>query len=1081
MQAPFADPLLGLERLHTSLPLVGRDRELHAISGLLDTVAFDLPTGARALTISGEMGVGKTRLLAQMCLEARARGFLMLEANAYESGSTFPYFPIIEALRPLIRTTPTAQLGSYVGCDISGGRDKSVLTGIDASGEISWTGSALVTALARLFPELPALLQVTLVAEILTPEQEKFRLLDAIATLLERIAAEQPILLGLDSLQWADSASLELLFYLIVRLRTSRVALVGVTRPPRTPKAQADVRTSKAAMRALGNLMQQGMLLLLPLGSLDADAAAQHLSALLPGILPETIAQPLLARAEGNPFFLEELVRTLTLNRHLVLHNGVWNPVGIRFIASALPESIALAVEERLQGLSHECLALLRVVALFGRTFPADALAYVLKRTEDEVQPLLDEAVQASVIAIAQHTAEDGILPVSTSYIFCQGIVQEALQAALPAHQARSLHCAIGKALEVCYAGDAFRHAAELARHYALGGEKEATLHWSLVAGEDAVRQQAHREAIHHFRVALKLVEETSSAELHFKIGDLLVRLGELEQGADAFQQALTHLQQTVQPPAPLVLARINRSLADVYRIQAKYDQSLSYLQAAQNALDQATDTDAVSTQTMRTFWFPGRGFSVDNTSTSMQRVSVTERIFLLQGQAMLHIFLNRPREAEAALWQSHQLAIEIGDRGSQAFALHFAGWIRGWGEHIHEALRLLERAHDLYIELGDPFRAALGDYLLGIIYQTLGDMKQAHLHTLRGLERVRRYGVRGVLGWLHGSHAMLAITQGDWASGESYLQQALQEATTSTDARLKALTLLGQAELQFRRGNWQEAEHIFHDAISAATNTEWFAGTISLYGHFLAVTGRGTLARPQLDRAAACPEPPGLAGSFYIPFLAEGYLHLEAHERACTYIERIRRLRGFLYCGFSVDRILGEVAALSGDWQTAERAFEEGLLLCQRANNAPEEATILYEQARTSVMRGGDLSRVYELCERARTLFREYSMQRAVDMVDTLQEGIRQLRQQERTASGRERVGHEDGRDKSGPYGEQLTRRELEVLRLVAEGHTDREVADILVISPRTANRHLSNIFVKLDVPGRAAAVAYAIRNGLV
>ncbi|HZT98705.1 MAG TPA: LuxR C-terminal-related transcriptional regulator, partial [Ktedonobacteraceae bacterium] len=762
--------------------------------------------------------------------------------------------------------------------------------------------------------------------------------------------------------------------------------------------------------------------------------------------------------------------------------NGKWNPVGTLFIASALPNSISLAVEERLQGLSHECLALLRVAALFGRTFPTDALAYVLKRSEDEIQPLLDEAVQASVIAITQHTAEDDIFPVSTVYIFCQGIVQEALQAALPAHQVRSLHCAIGKALEVCYASEASRHAAELARHYALGGEKEATLHWSLLAGEVAARQQAHREAINHFRVALKLVEEeSSSAELHFKIGDLLVRVGELEQATNAFQQALIYLQQATQQPSPLVLARINRSLADVYRIQAKYDQSLAYLQAAQNALDQTVDTDAVPTQVIGTFWFPGRGFSVDSTATSMQRVGVTERIFLLQGQAMLHIFLNHPGEAEEALWQSHQLAIEIGDRGSQAFALHFAGWIRGWGERIHEAIRLLERAHDLYIELGDPFRATLGDYLLGIIYQTLGDMKQAQMHTLRGLERARRYGVQSGLGWLHGSRAMLAMTQGDWASSESYLQQALQEATTSIDARLKALTLLGQAELQFRRGNWQEAEHIFHDAIAAATNTEWFAGTIALYGHFLAVTGRGTLARPQLDRAATCPEPPGLAGSFYVPFLAEGYLHLEAHERASTYIERIRRLRGFLYCGFSVDRILGEVAALSGDWETAERAFEEGLLLCQRANNAPEEATILYEQARTAVMRGGDLSQVHELCERARTLFREYSMQRAVDMVDMLQEGIRQLRQQEKTVGRRDQLGPDDGRDQSGPYGEQLTRRELEVLRLVAEGHTDREVADILVISPRTANRHLSNIFVKLDVPGRAAAVAYAIRHGLV
>jgi DNA-binding CsgD family transcriptional regulator len=381
-----------------------------------------------------------------------------------------------------------------------------------------------------------------------------------------------------------------------------------------------------------------------------------------------------------------------------------------------------------------------------------------------------------------------------------------------------------------------------------------------------------------------------------------------------------------------------------------------------------------------------------------------------------------------------------------------------------------------------------MGDYLLGIIYQTLGEMEQAHLYMLRGFERARRYGVLRVLGWLHWSQGMIALTQGDWATSESHLQQALQEATTNADARLKALALQSQAELQFRRGKWHEAEQLFHDAISAATNTEWLSSTTAFYGHFLAVTGRRTLAHPQLDRAASYPEPPGLSGSFYIPFLAEGYLHLQAPERASGYIERIHHLRGFLYHGVSVDRILGEVAALSGDWQTAERAFEEGLLLCQRANNLPEMAAILYEQARTTLVRGGNLSQVNELCERARAIFLQYDMQRAVDMIDTLQEGARQLQQQEKVTFSAPSNGHVEplpyrGKDFPGRYAlhQQLTKRELEVLRLVAEGHTDREVADILVISPRTANRHLSNIFVKLDVPGRAAAVAYAIRHGLV
>ena len=109
-----------------------------------------------------------------------------------------------------------------------------------------------------------------------------------------------------------------------------------------------------------------------------------------------------------------------------------------------------------------------------------------------------------------------------------------------------------------------------------------------------------------------------------------------------------------------------------------------------------------------------------------------------------------------------------------------------------------------------------------------------------------------------------------------------------------------------------------------------------------------------------------------------------------------------------------------------------------------------------------------------------QYEMQRAVTMVDTLQEGLHQLDARKAPAPSHigvaEHLAHEDY-----ILDLHLTPREVDVLRLVAEGQTDREVAEALVISPRTVNRHLSNIFVKLDVPGRAAAVAYAIRQGLV
>ena len=182
-------------------------------------------------------------------------------------------------------------------------------------------------------------------------------------------------------------------------------------------------------------------------------------------------------------------------------------------------------------------------------------------------------------------------------------------------------------------------------------------------------------------------------------------------------------------------------------------------------------------------------------------------------------------------------------------------------------------------------------------------------------------------------------------------------------------------------------------------------------------------------------------------------------------------------------------MATAEGNWSKAEKAFEDGLKLCQRADNQPELAAILYEQSRMALMRSNQetpekrhssLQDIHRLCNRAQELFLNYHMQRAANLVETLREGVRQLEhhQDEKPSS---RIFQEHIAHPEYLLDLHLTKRELEVLRLVAEGYTDREVADILIISPRTVNRHLGNMYIKLDVPGRAAAVAYAIRQGLV
>jgi DNA-binding NarL/FixJ family response regulator len=1121
MQAPFADPLVKLEQLRPPLPLVGREAEMQLVHALLHTVAFDVPQGARALMITGEMGVGKTRLLAALCQEAQQTGFRLLQASAYEVERKFPYFPFIEALRPFLRSLSSEELYSFIGIAASpvipiayertqANHDDTIITLSDIT---------LIVALTHLFPELTLMLPMdqaqVLRAAMLSPEQEKFRLFEAIATLLERMASRQPVVLALDNLQWADSASLELTLYLTVRLHHSRVALIGLTRHPGLHDGAGDgddelVTTvaSDAATRALTDLMRTGRLYLLPLGPLSMDAATNHLQALLPGTIPQNIAQMVLTRAEGNPFFMEELIRALTINHQLVLHDGVWKAAATS--STKLPDSIVQAVKRRLDELSAGCRTFVQIAALCGRIFPIEAIIALLETGVGEVQTVIDEAVGFSILAelpdqaVANEEEDDALhmgYTLATRYIFCQGIICEVLQMEVPAYRERVLHAALGNALETMYGLESSEHATELAHHYALGGNREATLRWSLLAGEHAARQQAYREAITYYRRSLKFLEGESDgnkksitnlptqAELSVIIGELWFKLGELESAGNMFQQALAELQQRPQEASSLPLARTHRLLADVYRMQARYEQALAHLQATRTVLDKEAKANGWSLKEERDVsWSPGRSFPIQS-EFDLERSNSSERVQFLQAQAILEILLNRPAEAEPVLWQAHQLAIEIGDQHSQAFILQMMSWIRGWGKHIHETIRLQKQALELYLSTGDPFRAALVEQGLGSIHQAIGEMELASLYTLRGLERAQRYGVRGVIGWLRWNQGAMMLCQGQWEKSEEYLQQALQEALDTNNTRLNAAVLQALAELQFRHGNWSEAERTFQRAIIAATNTDWLSSTIALYGHFLAVTGHRVQARIQLLRACELPEPSGFSGDFSIPFLAEGFLHLGMVEQATTYIERIREQRGCMYYGNVVDRILGIVAAHMGNWETANQVFEDGLALCRRTNNQPEEGAILYGQARVALMRHAPLQEVEAFCAGARALFLQYEMQRAVTMVDALREGAEKLAQTERKAThvadrtSQAYVAGSVVQEQPIEYALELTltKREIEVLRLVAEGHMDREVAEMLVISPRTVNRHLSNIFVKLDVPGRAAAVAYAIRQGFV
>ncbi|HLW02652.1 MAG TPA: AAA family ATPase [Ktedonobacterales bacterium] len=1092
IQWPFASNPPPQRPASSPAPLVGREREMellrHSLKAIFTGSDHFAPTTPRAVLVAGAAGLGKTRLLRELAAEAESSNAIVLWGGAYESGLLPPYLPFTEALRPYLRSLTPERLSRLLG-----------LTSANESSSQSLVMPHIgLQSLAQLFPQIAALPGLPALQEPLTPDQEKFGLLDGFATLLERMAEARkdtapkshPILLCLDDLQWADSASLELLLYLTTRLRSANILLVGALR-----NGFIDPSVGSALGRAIAELNRQRLFTLLLLNPLSEGSSSVLLDSLLPGGIAPDLRQAILARAEGNPFFIEELVHALQGSGQIVAHDGLWQRArGSQSTLSGplpeLPPSIKMTLALRLEPLSAPCRDLLRAAALCGPAFYPDVLAAATGQSQETVLDLLDEASEAGLIEIVPDEESENAAGALDAYRFAQRIARELLAGQLPRPSRRRLHAALASALQARSRTRqaAERNAAEIAHHFTQAGRTHQAIHWTILAGDVADGRHAQREAIGFYRSALALLDTSAGApaaegadeaapeppatsdplsqepaqtyrpgQVHRRLAESWFRLGEFQSALRSFQAALDEERPIGDT---LSLAQLNRLISDAYRQLGQYDQAFGYLQAAQTTL--ASLESAPST---------------DNT--------LTEQMLQRQSLAVLMIGAGQGEAAESALRESQQLAIQIGDRSGQAFALHMLGWLKGWGEQIAQAIQLQVQARDLLLELGDPYHAAIGYEGLGIVYQAIGDSANALKETEAGLALATRFGITRSIPWLRYNLGVLALAQGRWSDATDALEEARAESERANDARLKPILRQALGILAWRLGNLEQAQQAFEDGYQAAQiSFEWLPGSAGLLGWFLARTSHPEAARPYLDQATMRSffNPVGFAADFYLPFVAEGLLCCGDLEAAARLAERFKPWAERQYYGISAQRILGRIAAAQEHWTDARRAFAAALEFCHRAGSQPEQVNILLAwaeaalaQARSQPAQASALvDDIERFTEEAERLSSALGLSAQTEQAIALRAEAAHMQQQ--TAAALPGAPAIDPNILKG-----LTPRELEVLRLVADGKTDKEIAEVLVISPRTANRHIANIFLKIDVTSRAAAAAYAIRNRLV
>ena len=356
--------------------------------------------------------------------------------------------------------------------------------------------------IAELIPGLPEKLPDLTDPPALEPEPARFRLFDSVTTFLKNASQSQPLIIVLDDLHWDDHASLLLLEFLARGMAASNLLLVGTYR-------DVEVSRQHPLSQTLGSLMREQLFRRIQLGGLTQQEVSEFAELSAGVALPDNALDLVHRRTEGNPLFVNEIVRLLSQGE--VATDPGW--------AAMVPEGIRDAIGRRLNRLSSECNRVLTTAAVVGRQFNLDLLEELSSDfSEDQLLELLDETLKAGVLEEIRMGAE--------RFQFQHALIQETLVSEISAARQVRLHARIGVALEELYGAEVETHAAELAHHFAeaepvLGTEK--LVRYSLAAGEQALAAYAWEEALFVFDRALAAKEgqpvDDDSAALLFGLG----------------------------------------------------------------------------------------------------------------------------------------------------------------------------------------------------------------------------------------------------------------------------------------------------------------------------------------------------------------------------------------------------------------------------------------------------------------------------------------------------------------------------------------------------------------------------------
>ena len=663
----------GHRRAPISVPrraaFVGRANELDRLKALGSS------GGRRLIAVAGEPGIGKTRLVSEFVGRAEANGALVLFGRCDEE-TLVPYQPFIEALRSYVGRCPVEQLRRQVA---------------DGGPELS----RILPALRRRLPDLPE-------PPRSESETERFRLFELVAAFLARIDASAPLVLVLDDLHWADRSTLSLLRQLF-RSRESDA------RPPLIVATYRSTEMEDAPAEALADLDREGLVGRISLAGLAAAEISELMADWAGAQPPPELARAVHEETEGNPFFVEEVLRQLAEAGAVAPGEGRWAPEVVGVDALGVSEGVRHVVARRLSRIAPDARRVLTIAAAVGREFSFDALERLTDFSGDALAEALEQAVAARLIA-----ERPGALGL---YGFSHALIRQTLYEELTLTRRVLLHRRIGETLEELYAGSLAAHLAELAHHFheaAQDGDPTAAIDYAERAGERAALQLAYEEAARHYTRALRALELAPERQEERRC-ELLIARGEAERraGDPAYRDTLlagARLATELEDPERLARAALANNRGFFSSTGGIDEERVSVLNNALKAYD-TTDSPTrarllahLGVELVHSPDWDRRARLSDEALAMARRTGHAETLAIVLNQRFAALWGPRTlSERRAVAAEAVEIAERVDDRTLAFYPPFFAAHAAMEAGELEQADTFLARSRTMADELGEP------------------------------------------------------------------------------------------------------------------------------------------------------------------------------------------------------------------------------------------------------------------------------------------------------------------------------------------------------------------------------------------